>query len=206
MLTEAEALTEADVEDLFTEKTPESHRRALLERCLTHPNTNYGRCVYSMNNDVCDNQVVTMQFDDGSLATMTMIATSKDTCARKTIVYGSRGQLDWDDASEQRHIKHYDFLTRATTLIDYSDAVPAIKKAQSSVENKNIRLTGHGGADYFLMDAFVEAVLQDDKSYVLTDVDDSFRSHLIVFAAEYSRRTGSVVDVDDFCRMNSITL
>ena len=202
-------ITDADIEDLFTEKTSESTRRSLLERCLAHPNSQYGRCVYSLDNDVYDNQIVAMEFNDGSTATMTMIATSKDTCARKTKIYGTRGQLDWDDSSETKVIEHYDFLSEKTSYIEYADAVPRIKKREeekTSSGNTNIKLTGHGGSDYFLMDAFVEAVLKKDKSFVLTDVEDSFRSHVVVFAAEHSRRTNSVVDVAQFCRDNQIEL
>ena len=198
-----------DIEDLFTEKTSEAERRDLLERCLAHPRTLYGRCVYSLDNDVCDNQVVQMQFDDESTATMTMIATSKDTCARKTKVYGTKGQLDWDDSSDVHAIEHYDFLTGETNYIDYTDAVPSIAKREettTTTQNEHIRLTGHGGSDYFLMDAFVEAVLRNDKSFVLTDVEDSLRSHVIVFAAEHARRTNRVVDVAEFCRENNIEL
>lgn len=201
-----ETITDSDIENLFTENKNESERRILLEKCLSHPKSNYGRCVYAMDNDVCDNQVVCMQFNDGSTATMTMIATSKDTCARKTKVYGSRGQLDWDDARQGTYIEHYDFLSGETKMIDYSDASPIIQKRNSAVDNPNIRLKGHGGSDYFLMDSFVEAVLRNDKSYVLTDVEDSFRSHLIVFAAEHSRRSNSVVDVAEFCHQNNISI
>lgn len=131
----------------------------------------------------------------------------KDTCARKTRVYGSRGQLEWDDASSNQVIEHYDFLSGQTYHIDYKDAIPQIaKEKEQKKENKNIKLTGHGGSDYFLMDSFVEAVLRSDKSLVPTNVDDSFRSHLIVFAAEHARRTNSVVDIDEFSRINNIPI
>lgn len=202
------SISDADIEDLFTDKTSESDRRQLLEKCLAHPNTNYGRCVYHMDNDVCDNQIVIMQFDDGSTASMTMIANSKDTCARKTRVYGTSGQLDWDDSRDDHTIEHYDFLSGKTRLIDVSDAAPSIKKPQNpeNINNSNIKLTGHGGSDYYLMDAFVEAILRNDKSLVLTDLEDSFRSHLVVFAAEHSRLTNSVVDFSQFCQQNETLL
>jgi hypothetical protein len=55
------------------------------------------------------------------------------------------------------------------------------------------------------MASFVEAVLKKDKSLVLTDVEDSFRSHLIVFAAEYSRKQNRIVEIADFCQKNNIS-
>lgn len=103
--------------ELFTNRTSESKRRTLLEQCLSHPKTQYGRCVYAMDNDVCDQQVVTMQFSDGATATMTMIATTRDTCERKTLVYGTRGQLVWDDARDDHSIEHFDFLTNQSRLV-----------------------------------------------------------------------------------------
>jgi hypothetical protein len=140
-----------------------------------------------------------------------MIAFSKDTCSRKTRVYGTKGELEWDDSLSHETITHYDFLTRQTNSIDCSNARPAnlrpIDNDSESVKtNENIKLTGHGGSDYWLMDSFIEAILKNDKSLILTDVDDSFRSHLVVFAAEYSRVTGRVVDLDEFCRLNNISL
>ena len=191
----------ADIEDILS-KT-ETGKLDLLENCLSHEKTSYGRCVYRMNNDVCDNQVVNMQFDDNSTATLTMIAFSGAICQRKTKIYGTKGELEWDDAKSSTEISHYDFLTRQTCQIDCSNASPNVR---GNLVTDLGKLSGHGGSDYWLMDSFVEAMIKNDKSLVLTDVKDSFRSHLIVFAAEHSRLSNTKVDIENFIRENKIAI
>lgn len=193
---------ESDIEDLFLKKSSDE-KLDLLKKCLSHEKTQYGRCVYKMtNNDVCDNQIVNLQFDDGSTATMTMIAFTKDVCTRKTKIYGTKGMLEWDDAVKLNQVIYTNFLNNTTELIDcrnelFCDLIDS---------NENIKLDGHGGSDYFLMNSFIEACIKNDKSLVLTNFDDSFKSHLIVFAAEYSRICNRVINIDEFCRKNNLII
>lgn len=187
---------ESDIEDLYVKKSI-AEKLELLEQCLSHEKTQYGRCVYKMSdNDVCDNQIVNLQFDDGSTASMTMIAFTKDICTRKTKIYGTRGMLEWDDATLCNKIVHTDFLKNESEIIDCENNFNLDAKDL----NENIKLDGHGGSDYLLMDSFVEACIKNDKSYVLTDFEDSFNSHLIVFAAEYSRVHNKIIEIEEFCR------
>lgn len=60
----------------------------------------------------------------------------------------------------------------------------------------------HGGGDVGLIRAFVQAVRDGNQALLGegTSVDAVLRSHLVVFAAEKSRREGTVVDVVEFER------
>jgi hypothetical protein len=52
---------------------------------------------------------------------------------------------------------------------------------------------GHGGADYFFTQAFVDAVTSGDPSKISTGARESLMSHELVFLAEKSRLEGRVV-------------
>ncbi len=140
----------------------------------------YGRCVYECDNDVCDQQVVSMEFDGGVTATLTTAAFTHKVCQRHTRVFGTRGELEGDGDSE---LVWFDFATRARKVI-HTGTAPA-----------TTRMTGHGGADYHLADAFVQALRQRDPTRVLSGPDETLESHLIVFAAEAARRSGQVLSV-----------
>jgi hypothetical protein len=45
------------------------------------------------------------------------------------------------------------------------------------------------------MDAFISAVAEQDPSKILSGTDETLESHLMVFAAEESRKTGKVMDI-----------
>jgi hypothetical protein len=45
------------------------------------------------------------------------------------------------------------------------------------------------------MSSFVKAVATDDAFYILSGPDESLASHLLVFAAEHSRKTMSIVQI-----------
>ena len=139
----------------------------------------YGRCVYACDNDVVDNQVVNFDFADGATASMTMTAFAPAS-HRKTRIFGTRGYIETDSVQ----IQHFDFLTEKTRVIDTSMAADSSTAA-----------SGHGGGDYGLMNAFVEAVATRDQRKVLSGPDETLASHRMVFAAEQSRRQNRVVDL-----------
>ncbi|GBC02436.1 hypothetical protein RclHR1_04620003 [Rhizophagus clarus] len=61
-------------------------------------------------------------------------------------------------------------------------------------------LGGHGGGDIGLMEAFLYAIASEGESnnFNISGAEETYDSHLYVFAAEHSRRTGQVVNIEDF--------
>ncbi len=139
----------------------EAHLRAVTEGP-------YGRCVWKCDNDVVDHQVVSMEFDSGVTATFTMTAFTQ-AGGRKIRVNGTEGEVDF---TEERMI--------VRTFADGAREEIAFDAEQG----------GHGGGDERVMVSFLGAVRENKPSLVLTDVQESLRTHTIVFAAERSRRAG----------------
>ena len=152
--------------------TPEVTSETLAEALRKGP---YGRCVYACDNDVVDNQVVNMIFENGATASMTMTAFNAHS-GRKTRIFGTLGEIDTDSTI----IKVRHFLDDTVREVDTETA------------NDGGILSGHGGGDFGLMDAFVRALAENDPTQILSGVDETLESHLMVFAAEESRRKGSV--------------
>ena len=51
--------------------------------------------MYDCDNDVCDSQMVNIQFEGGAIANLTMTAFTRDICARYTRITGSKGEIQW---------------------------------------------------------------------------------------------------------------
>ena len=152
--------------------TPEPDQKSLQKALEEGP---YGRCVYACDNDVVDNQIVNLQFEDGSTCSMTMTAFAGHG-GRRTRIFGTRGMIE----NEGTVIHVHDFLHDTFEDID------------TNIADDGGILSGHGGGDFGLMDCFVKAVAEQDPSYILSGTDETLESHLMVFAAEKSRRTNTV--------------
>uniref|UniRef100_A0A3Q3N464 Uncharacterized LOC113145971 n=1 Tax=Mastacembelus armatus TaxID=205130 RepID=A0A3Q3N464_9TELE len=138
----------------------------------------YGRCVYECDNDVCSNQVVNMEFEGGLTSAFSMVAFTEDMCKRKTTIYGSKGELSYNGDE----IRVFDFVTQRAT-----------KYTADTKNPQHLGVSGHGGADYHLIDAFISAVANNDPSLIRSGPEETLLSHLLVFEAERSRLENRVV-------------
>jgi predicted dehydrogenase len=151
---------------------PEHSREAYLEALRTGP---YGRCVWKSDNDAVDHQVVALEFEGGLTATFTMTAFTQR-AGRKIRVHGTEGEIEFTEERMQ-----------VRTFADRRDEDVPFPREEG----------GHGGGDERVMSSFLAAVQRGDPSRVRSDVQESLRTHAIVFAAERSRRTGRSVEMTD---------
>lgn len=173
------------VDVLTPSPTPDRVREALR----TGP---YGRCVYGLDNDVIDHQVLSLLYEGGQTATMTMSAFNKDG-GMFSRIYGTRGEIflhggfgelrDGKWIMHEASLRRFDFVTER-----WYDETP--------YDEVDTRLHGHMNGDFHMMDHFVSAVMEADPSYILTGAEETLRSHATVFAAEESRRTGRTIRLE----------
>lgn len=138
----------------------------------------YGMCVYESPNDVCDQQVVNIEFANGTTASFTMVAYTSLICERQVRLHFSHGEIVGD-------------MTKFT-VTDF--------RTDTTREHAFQPMSGHGGGDLGLIKTFVEAVRQGKQELLGTDVEEVVKSHMTVFAAEASRKEGRVVDCAEFER------
>ena len=144
----------------------------------------YGRCVYKCDNDVVDHQVVNMKFNDGATAQMVMTAFSD--VGRVTRIFGTEASLYGDGQKITIH-RYYNS--------DPHDVTVNEEVIDTNIVNDGGILSGHGGGDGGIVDAFVYALETGDTSAILSGTDVTLESHLMTFAAEDSRRCGQVVKI-----------
>lgn len=201
-----------DIEETIAQRGPQAGEKALLDT-LSRDYTSatptaaiestswYGRCVYEADNNVCDNQTVTLSWDADPLpphapstassilgrgsktATLHMVAFTEKQCERYSHIYGTTGIIYADSST-----------------IEVSD----FASCQKTTHYPHIAGGGHGGGDGGLARQFVLAVdrvkshgatvADAQRQYIGCPLDEIIRSHAMVFAAEEARRTRSVVD------------
>lgn len=132
--------------------------------------TNFGRCVFMMDNDVVDHQVTNIIFENEIYSTLTMTAFSGP-CYRETRVRGTLGELVCNMGENK--IVLYPFGKRKKYIW------------------LNSKLDAHGGGDKLL----IESLAKDE---LRTDISQSVEGHIIGFAAEESRlNNGMPVIIED---------
>jgi len=200
-----------EVEDMYTTQGQTAAAKALLKN-LGEDYTEeaaadeiearpwFGRCVWEADNDVCDDQYVTIDWEDDPIdhdshgrpmldgraaktAQFHMVAFTEKMCDRRGRIYGTQGEIEYDSTS----ITVHSFATGQTTT-----------------HHPQVAGIGHGGGDEGLVRQFLRAVNAVDsgamsaadaqRRFLGCDLDEAFRSHALVFVAEAARNERRVVD------------
>jgi predicted dehydrogenase len=147
----------------------DKHGEYILNKLAT---TNYGRCVFRMDNDQPDHYVCNLEFDDQTTVAFSMEAHISYE-GRRTRILGTKGDITGD----MKSFTHNDF-------------------ASGKSETWEQQVTdGHGGGDFGLVAQWLRAVSAQDASMLSSTIDASIESHIMGFSAEKSRLEKKVVKV-----------
>lgn len=158
----------------LVKSSDEDVKKSLLE-------SNYGKCVFHCDNDVVDHQTVNMLFEDDVTVTFTMNAFN--TGGRYMNIYGTKGEIR-AALKGDTPIRVYDIVSKKTEEIPSSgtDGV----------------LGGHGGGDAGIVRTLYSYMVGEYNGVSVPTIEESCYNHLITFAAEHARVTGTVVDVEEY--------
>lgn len=141
-------------------------REGLLEALHTSP---YGRCVFRCDNDVVDNQSVTMEMENGITVSFHMCGLNRNN--HRTIhIMGTKGDIS-GNLEEETLVLHRFGGAEETFRMDVQETI-----------------SGHGGGDYRMLHDMFEARSQGKGT--LTSLRQSMESHYMALAAEQSRLAG----------------
>jgi hypothetical protein len=145
----------------------------------------YGKCAYSCGGDLMDRQNIVIDFEDESVAAFTLSCGTMRP-DRYVHIVGTEGEiegkLEEDKFVYRRYVKEE--VRYQEEIIDVSHKVV-----------NNAVYGGHSGGDYGIMHDVVRYLNGDKASMSITLLDDSVESHLLVYAAEESRKTRKVIDL-----------
>ena len=133
----------------------------------------YGRCVYACDNDVVDNQIVNMEFENGVHCQLMMTAFTAHG-GRTIRVLGTKGAIE---AEMDKNIIEIQPFGGERRVID--------------VSLLGRDLAGHGGGDTRMVEEYLSLLHGgDEPSGRMTTLSASAESNYIAFAAERSRLSG----------------
>jgi len=151
----------------------------LLKALETSP---YGRCVYRCDNDVCDNQVSLIEFENGVTVSFNLSGFTNRMC-RTIKIMCENGEIRGDDG---------------LNIIEVTRFAPnAVGGYEQRVIHPGSVEGGHGGGDTGLMEDFLD-MLEKGGVDSRSSIDRSVESHIMAYAAEEARVTGKNIDLHVF--------
>ncbi len=156
------------------DQTEEGIRKALAEGP-------YGRCVYRCDNDVCDHQVVLIEFKNDVTVSFNLSGFT-NRMSRTIKVMCENGEIRGDDSLNQIEVTKF--------------ASNAADGFEQKIIHTGSPQGGHGGGDVALTEDFVKLLTMREEDS-RSSITQSVESHIMAYAAEQSRITGRVIDVDE---------
>lgn len=159
---------------------PEPNKENILQALR---DTDYGKCVFKMDNDVVDHQSVNMLLEDGVTCSFQMVGFTNNQ-TRTLRVMGTEGEIWGDFHARKLYWQRFGEQSHEIDLNALTD-----------------NFSGHGGGDSGLIHDVIRLYRGDDfDTSAVTLLERSAESHYMAFAAEKSRvEGGTLINMEDFC-------
>lgn len=159
----------------WTQVTDKAERKKLLQTVNPH-----GKCAY-VDRDLVDHQSVMVRFANGATATLNMTGGASRP-GRDIHIVCTRGEIQGFLESNEFVVRRYN---AATTKYD-EERVTITEDVSGA----------HSGGDLRLAADFAARVAGEKASVSCTSIDDSIAGHMLVIAAEKSRKEHRTVRLD----------
>ena len=137
----------------------------------------YGRCVWKCGHEGVDHQTVTVTFQSGAVGVFTLTGGAPRE-ERRIQIIGTAGSLIGN-------FEEGKFVLRLTN--------PDGSFSEEVFDEHIAAETLHGGGDEALVLDFCSYLKKKKPSLSYAELSDSLSSHLVIFAAEKSRKSGEVI-------------
>ena len=138
----------------------------------------YGRCVYRCDNNVIDNMVNIIEFENDVTATFNLSAFTKE-CNRTIKLMFTNGEVGGSFKDNEIRIKKFG-------------------KEEEILINTYSNNLSHNEGNINLIKSFIKLVSEDNINQDKNNIKEAIESHVMAFAAEYSRVSEEVVYIDEF--------
>lgn len=136
----------------------------------------YGRCIYRCDNNVVDNMINILEFENGVKAALNLSAFSKESEISINLMF-SHGEVIASLLKEEIIIKKF-----------INDKVDIINLKSNNKEKE----------ECIAIKDFIKSISERNSNNNRSNVKSTIESHVIAFALEYSRVSEEVVYVDEF--------
>ncbi len=147
----------------------------------------YGQCAYRAGGDIVDRQSIVVGFQNGSVATFTMVGGSSK-AGRRLHICGTHGEIEGNLEENRFAYRRFD---RSPGNFGYEEEIIDV----SQQIHASSEYAGHAGGDYAIMHDLVRHLNGEGQSLSITSLADSINGHLVVYAAEESRRQHTAVQI-----------
>ncbi len=144
-----------------------------INKNLSDPENLLARCVYRCDNNVADNQIVNMLFEDNVIAQLKTIAFTND-LRRLLTIHGTDGMVYFSDEGKR------------TVVVERLNG----EKKVFPIEEPKGGYAHHGGGDVGIISQFIEYIETGKATKNITDISASVMGHKVAFLAEKSRLNG----------------